>query len=420
MSTPSRELRPFIELPRGIAPLGYRNFALYWIGLATSNSGRWVELTGGVWLVSELTDSAALLGLLGVCRGIPAIVLGPIAGVVADRVDQRRLLLVTQAVALVASLGLGVVVAAGLVQLWHVYVQVAVQAVVEAFDAAGRQAMFPRLVPRAYRAEAVTLTAMAGRTAKFIGPSVGGIAIATFGVAMPFLLNAATFLALMAAIVLIRGVAPRTAAAGSSIRSELMVGARYIMNAPVVGGLLKMEAVFALFQMNAVIITIIGREVLGVGPEGLGGLLSAPGFGALAGLAYLLIAGHTMRQGRFIVICTSGYAAGLVLFAVSREYAMSLAALAVVGLFDVLISVTRQTVIQLTTPGRMRGRVIGTTRMVTGGLSQFAQTQSGLLSSFIGGPMAVVAAAVVLAVSASMSARTNRALWRFSREQAPS
>ena len=419
MSAPSHELRPFINLPRGLAPLGFRNFALYWLGLATSNSGRWVELIGVVWLVSELTDSAALLGLIGLFRGIPAIVLGPIAGVVADRVDQRRLLVVTQALALVASLGLGLVVAAGLVQLWHVYLQVAVQAAVEAFDAAARQAMFPRLVPRSYRAEAVTLTAMAGRTARFIGPSVGGTAIATLGVAVPFFLNAATFLALMAAIVAIRGVAPRTAVAGSSIRSELTAGARYIMDAPVVGGLLKMEAVFGLFQMNAVMITIIGRQVLDVGPEGLGGLLSAPGFGALAGLGYLLIAGHTMRQGRFIVICTFAYAAALILFAVSREYVMSLAALAIIGLFDVLVSVTRQSVIYLTTPGRMRGRVLGTTRMVTGGLGKFAETQSGFLSGFVGGPMAVVAAAAVFAVSAGTSARTNRALWRFSRDQAP-
>jgi MFS family permease len=419
LSTPARELRPFIDLPRGLAPLGYRNFALYWIGLATSNSGTWVELAGGVWLVSELTDSAALLGLLGLFRGVPAIVLGPLAGVVADRVDQRRLLLVTQAAALVASLGLGIVVATGLVELWHIYLQVAVQAVVQAFDAAARQSMFPRLVPRSYRTEAVTLTAMAGRTGKFIGPSVGGIAIASFGVAAPFLLNAVTFLALMAAVVLIRGVTPRTAAAGSSIRSDLTAGARYIMGAPVVGGLLKMEAVYSLFQMNAVMITSIGRQVLDVGPAGLGGLLSAPGFGALVGLAYLLIAGHTMRQGRFIVICTAVYAAGLVVFAVSREYAASLATLAVIGLFDVLISVTRQSVIQLTTPGRMRGRVIGTTRMVTGGVSQFAQTQSGLLSSSFSGPIAVLAAAAVLAVSAGTSARTNRALWGFSREETP-
>jgi MFS family permease len=298
---PSRDLRPFIKLPRGLAPLGYKNFALYWVGLATSNAGTWVELTGVVWLVFELTNSAALLGLLGLFRGAPVIILGPLAGVVADRVDQRRLLLATQAAALIASLSLCVVVAAGLVELWHIYLQVAVQAVVQTFDAAARQAMFPRLVPRSYRAEAVTLTVMAGRTAKFIGPSVGGIAIASFGVATPFLLNALTFLALMAAVVLIRGVSPRTATAGSSIRSELTAGARYIMDAPVVGGLLKMEAVFALFQLNPVMITIIGRQVLDVGPEGLGGLLSAPGFGALAGLAYLLIVGHTMRQGRFLV-----------------------------------------------------------------------------------------------------------------------
>ena len=98
------------------------------------------------------------------------------------------------------------------------------------------------------------------------------------------------------------------------------MGARYIAGAPVVGGLLKMEAIFTLFQMNPVMITIIGRRVLDVGAEGLGGLLSAPGLGALVGLAYLLVVGHTVGQGRLIVICTAAYAAGLMLFAVSPEY----------------------------------------------------------------------------------------------------
>jgi MFS family permease len=412
-------MSPFARLPRGLAPLGYRNFALFWIGLATSNTGTWAELTGTIWLVADTTGSPVLLGLLGVFRGIPSILLGPLAGVVADRVDQRRLLLATQGAALLASLALGLIVVAGVVQLWHIYVQVAVQAVVQSFDAATRQAMFPRLIPRERRSEAVTLTAMAARTAKFLGPTAGGLAIASFGVAAPFLFNAATFVALMVAVLLIRGVAARSAAAGASIRSDLTAGARYIKSAPTIGGLIAMAAVFSVFELNPVIIAIIGRQVLDVGPAALGGLLSAPGLGALAGLAFLLIGGHTMHQGRFIVICTALYAAGLVLFAISQDYALSVAALAVIGLFDVLISVTRQVILQLTTPGRMRGRVIGTTRMVTNGLGQFAQTQSGLLASAFGGPIAVVVAAAVLATSAGAIAKRNRELWAFSREEPP-
>ncbi len=415
LSGPAPERFRSAALPRALAPLGYRNFALYWIGMVASNSGRWIELTGGVWLASELTASPALLGLLGAFRGVPTIILGPLAGVISDRVDQRRLLIGTQAAAIAASLALWMLVFTGSVQLWHIYVQVAVQAVIETFDAAGRQALFPRLVARTYRSEAVTLAAVAGRAAKFIGPSVGGLAIATLGVAAPFLLSAVTFLSLTAAVLLIRGIAPRTPIPGSSIRRELMVGARYVAGTPVVGGLLKMEAVFALFQVNAVIITIVGRQALDVGPEQLGGLLSAPALGGLLGLTYLLLFAPT-RQGRLIVVCTSLYALGLVMFAVSGSYVISFAALAIVGLFDALITVTRASVIQLTTPGRMRGQVMSTTRMVTAGLSRLAQTQSGLMSSSLGGPLAVLSAAAILAASAGISAKLNRPLWRFVRE----
>ena len=409
-----------MELPRGIAPLGYRNFALYWIGVLTSNTGRWLELTGVVWLGSELTDSPALLGLIGIFRGVPAILFGPISGVFADRLDQRRVLFVTQLVAMTASLLLGIGAALGVVQLWELYLQVAIQATVESFDASTRQAMFPRFVPRSARPEAVTLVALAGRVSKFIGPTIAGVAIATIGVAAPFFLNAGTFLALLAAVFLIRGIAPRTAEAGSSIGGELLAGLRYVMAEPVVGGLLRMEAVFSLAQMNPVMIVIIGRQVLGLGPEGLGGLISATGLGAIAGLVYLLVAGHLRRQGRFIVACTFAYVAGLLLFAYSHDYVLSFIALAITGLFDVLLTVTRNSVIQLTTPGRMRGRVIGTVRMVTGGFGQLSQVQSGLLTGAIGAPLAIVVAAGALALSAGSSAWAIPALWAFSREdQAP-
>lgn len=401
-----------------MSPLGYRNFALYWVGIAISNIGRWVELTGGVWLVVELTDSPVLLGLLGVCRGVPAILFGPIAGVIADRVDQRKLLFTTQGLSLVTSLGLGLLVAGGAVEFWHVYVQVTLQSTIEAFDAAVRQAMFPRLVSRQHRAEAVTLTMTAGRAAKFVGPAIGGILIASLGVSAPFFVNAATFPMLMIAIVWIHGLVPRARIAGSSIKSELAEGAHFLVREPVLSGLLKMEVVFAIFGMNAVMITIVGRDVLGVGPEGVGGLLSAPGVGSLIGIGFLLVRGQTRRQGRFVVLCTFAYVVTLVLFAASVDYTVSFVALAASGLFDVLVGVTRQSIMQLTAPGRMRGRIMGNVRMVTGGVTQLSQTQSGMLAGAIGAPLAVLAAAATLGIAAAATARANPALWGFLRDRA--
>jgi MFS family permease len=408
-------MRPFVRLPRGLAPLGYRNFAIFWIGHAASNTGRWLELTGAVWLLYELTASPVLLGLVGLCRSIPLIALSSVAGVIADRVDQRRLLFATQAITAASSFCLGVLVLTGHVQFWHVYIQVALQAVVNAFDASARQSLFPRLLPRERLTDAVTLYSTGARVSALAGPSLGGIAIASLGVAAPFLLSAVLFTALMAAVAGLRGVVPRAVRAGSSFRGELVEGLRHMMAVPVLMGLLKLEVAFGLFSMNPVMIAIIGRESLDVDPRGLGGLLSAPAVGGLLGIAGLLVLGQVERQGRFVILCTFAYAGSLVALAMSGAYLIAFVALAAIGLLDSVLAVTRNNIMQLTAPGRMRGRVMGNLGTVTRGVSPLAQTQSGVLAGALGGPPAVICAAIALAVTAGLTAATNRVLWNFSR-----
>lgn len=417
MTIPARERPPFIVLPRNIGPLGYGNYLAFWLGMMSSNTGRWIELTGSVWLMYELTGSPVLLGLLGVARALPAFVFAPIAGVVADRVDQRRMLVITQGLGLVTALTLGLLILSGHVQFWHVYVQVAVQAVINSFDVAVRQALFPRLVPRAILPEAVTLHSTAARTSGLLGPAIGGIAIARLGEAAPFLLNAASFLALMGAVSWISGVAPRKRVEGSTFRGELSEGLRFILGTPVLSSLLQLEIVFSLLQMNPVMITLLGREVLGVSAEQLGGLLSAPALGALLGIGLLLVFGHRQRQGRFVIACTFVYAGALLFAATTREYAAMLVGLALCGCLDAVMGVTRHSVMQLSVPGRMRGRVMGNMGTVTRGVGPLAQTQSGILAAAIGAPLALVAAAAGLVVSAALVTRSNRTLWHFSREE---
>ena len=365
-----------------------------------------------------LTGSPFLLGLLGLCRSIPALTLSSIAGVVVDRVDQRRVLMITQTVAALSSLSLGTLVITGHVQFWHVYIEVVIQSVVQAFDASARQSLFPRLLPKAHLTEAVTLYSIGARLSQLVGPALGGLAIAGLGEASPFLLNSAAFATLIAVVTNLRGVVPRTAQLGSSLRGEWVEGLRYMRTVPIFMGLLRMELVFSFFNMNPVMIAIIGREVLRVDPQGLGGLLSAPAVGSLLGLSALVAMKPSRRPGRFLILCTFVYATALVAFAQSSVYGLSFAALVAIGLLDSLVSVTRQNVLHLTAPGRMRGRVMGNLGTVSRGVGPLAQVQSGFLAGTIGGPLAVVCSAVALAVAASLTARTNRVLWRFSRDDA--
>lgn len=402
--------------PRGLAPLGYRDFALFWVGWATTRFGRAVEETAVLWLMYALTGSPLLLGLLGLARAIPAIMLGAIAGAIADRLDQRKILLTTQTLGGIASLTVGLLVAGGVVEFWHLYALFAIQAAIEAFDGGARLALFPRLVPRALLPEAVTMNSTASRLSQLAGPAVGGVMIAGLGDAAPFFANAATFLILIGAVVLIRPVQPLQARAGSSLRAEMWESLRHLARAPVLSGLLKLEVVVAITQINTVIITIVGLEILDVGPEGLGGLLSAPALGSFLALLGLLVFGHARRQGRFVLTCGFAYAGALLVLAGSGHYGVSFAVLAFIGLMDGLMTVTRHSVLQLVAPGAMRGRVMGWMGTITRGVSPLGELQSGAVAGAIGPLAALVAAGTVFAAAVGVTAWSNRPLWIFSRD----
>jgi Transmembrane secretion effector len=404
---------------QSFSPLRHRNYAHYWVGFAASNTGRHVEIVGSVWLAYELTGSPLLVGLFGLARAVPSIVFTPIAGVVADRVDQRHLLLLTQGLACTMSLGLGALVIAGVIEVWHLYLQVAVQSIVTAFDAVARQSLFPRLVPRSELPQAVTLSVTAARVSKLIGPALGGLCIAALGEASPFIVNGVTFLALMAAVLRMRGVAPVVGQTGASMGSDLLAGFSHLWTSPVLNGLFRLEVVFSLLQMNEVMIAIIAREFLDVGPEGLGVLLAAPALGSVLAIGALLVVGPSRREGRLIVVSMLAYAVALVALAAARNFALAFALLAVIGIFDALSTVARHSISQLVAPAELRGRVMANMGVVTRGIGPLAQTQSGALAGLIGAPLAVVVAAVGVAGATAYTARNNPALWRFRHDAAP-
>ncbi len=400
----------------GLAPLRQRDFSLFLMGWGTTRFGRAIEETGAFWLVYDLTGSAAMLGVLGLARAVPAIGLGPFAGAVADRVNQRRILQVTQSLGGIASLLAGVLIATGAIEVWHLYVLVAFESSIDAFDGGARLALFPRLVPRALLSEAVTLNSTASRTAQLVGPVVGGFAIAIWGVAAPYLLNAVTFLVMILAVAAMRPTPPLHTAE-ASYRADMFEGLKHVARAPVLRGLLLLEIVVGIVQINSVIITVFGREVLNVSPEGLGGLLAAPAFGSVLALVGFMAFGHARRQGRFVLWCALAYAAALFAFASANHYWFAVAVLASIGLLDGLMTVTRHTVMQLVSPPEMRGRIMGLMGTITRGTGPTGEMQSGAVAGLVGPRVAVLIAAAVLGAAALATALTNRRLWRFRRSE---
>jgi MFS family permease len=396
-----------------LAPLRHKSFAMYLAGWATTRFGKGVEETAVLWVVYELTESPLLLGLLGLFRAVPSILLSPIAGAVADRIDQRKILFVTQSLGLVASLTAGILIATGWVQVWQLYLLVAYQATIEAFDGGARQTLYPRLVPMSVLPDAVTMNQAAGRGMMLVGPVVGGIVIGWIGEAAPFFINAASFPALMLAVALIRKVRPVEASESKSLMSDMWEALRHIASAQVLRGLLLLEIVVGIVQINSVIITVFGREVLDVGPEGLGGLLAAPALGSVLALFGLLGFGHAGRQGRFVLVCGIVYSAGLILLGESFGYILAFATLSLIGLMDGFMTVTRHSIMQLVAPPQMRGRIMGWMGTITRGISPVGEMQSGTVSGLLGAGPALLIAGSVLGLAVTATALTNRPLWRF-------
>ena len=382
----------------GLAPLRYRDFALYFTGLAVSSCGTWLETTLTAWLLYEITGSPLLLGLNGLMRAAPIFAFGLLAGTIADRVDRRRLLLFTQGGTALTSLALGVVVATGQVQVWHIYAAGVVSATLGAFDAPARRAMYLSLVPRSQLQNANTLNAGIFRIARLIGPILAGILIVAVGPAVPYFVNSASFVAIIGALLMMR-TPPIVARERGSLWAETVDGVRYTLGKSVLAHLMVLESIHSLFSVNAALVTIFAKDVLHVGPEGLGLLLSALGAGALVGTGSLVVSGDVLRKGRWMMVAGYGYVAAFGLFAWSASFELSAVALALIGLADSWWATMRNSIFQLQADEAYRGRTLSAFLLVGRGMAQASQLQTGVAVEAFGPPVAATVGAVIIGVA---------------------
>lgn len=386
-----------IRLPAGLAALRERNFVLYVVGQFTSRVGDWIELTAVSWILYELTSSPLLLGLSGLFRAAPMIVLALFGGAIADRVPRRPLLLVTESTMLVASLVVGLLTLNGALQFWHLYVLNVLSGTLSAFSVPSRQALFAGLVPRSAMQSAVTLNSLAVRGGGLIGPSIAGLALAFGGYALPFFLNTASFLGIIFALVAMR--LPRlegeTVSTRLSLARGMTEGVGFVWRSAPLRVVLGLELVSGLFGHNSTLITILARDILKTGPEGLGLLLSATGAGALLGMG-LMVAFQVQRHARLILMVGGLYAVLWAAAALSPWFWLSAILFFALGTTDGIWSVARNTLAQLLVPDALRGRAMSVVMLVTRGSSQLGHLQAGLLVGLMGAPAAVLAGAAMI------------------------
>jgi MFS family permease len=372
-----------------LAALRYRDFRLFWLSLFISNVGTWMQMTATNWLLYQLTNSPVQLGLNGLFRAVPAIALGLISGTFADRYDRKRLLLWTQIILGLITLGVGVLDQSGQIQAWHIYLFTFISASVGSFDGPARQALFPSLVPRAVLPNAVALNSLLWKGAALLGPTLGGIAISAMGTSGAFFANAGSFLAVVVALVLMRAPSPAQERRRNFL-SETTAGFTYIVSRPVILGIMIMEAATSLLGLNHAMLTILASDIFRVGAAGFGLLQSCRGLGAVIGSSLFIGMGQRSTQGRILFISAILYGAGYALFGFSQSFFLALILLTFVGATDTIWGASRGTILQMLAPEGFRGRVMGVFQLSSRGVHPLGQTTTGFVVPIIGAREATI------------------------------
>jgi MFS family permease len=380
-----------------LATLRHRNFRLIWVGLLFSMTGSFMQTAALLWHVSLLVppDRKGLaLGMVGLVRVAPIVVFSMMSGVVADAWDRRRLMLATQAGAALVAVALGVLTLRGLTAVWPIYLLAAVSSAVGAFDLPARQALLPTLVPRDELPRAIALNTIMMQVAQVLGPALGGIVIGVAGVGAVYGLNAVSFLAVIAALVMMRDVRTRPEASiaddGVSFAAA-MEGVRFVFRAPLIRSTMLLDFFATFFSSATALLPIFAQDILLVGAAGYGWLYSAPAIGATVTSAMMVfMVGRIDRRGPVLLVAVGVYGAATVAFGFSRTFWLSFACLVLSGVADTVSMVIRNIVRQMETPDRLRGRMTGVNMVFFQGGPQLGELEAGAVANWYGAPFSVV------------------------------
>ena len=392
--------------------LHYRNYRLFFAGQGISLIGTWMQQIALSWLIYRLTDSVFLLGAVTFCSQVPSFLLGPFAGVAADRFDRHKVLLVTQLLSMLQASTLTVLVLTETVQIWHIMALSAMLGIINAYDIATRQAFVIELVDkREDVSNAIALNSSMFNMARLVGPSIAGILIAAVGEGICFLINALSYLAVLASLLLMRLKPFERVVEQRKVWQSLKEGFSYAFGFAPIRALILIVALLSLFGMPfSVMMPVFARDILHGGANTLGYLMGASGIGALAGALFLAQRKSVVGLGKVMIFTMLIFGLGLIAFSFSNVLLVSLLCMLVSGFGMIVTMASCNTLLQTIVEDDKRGRVMSLYSMAFMGMAPFGSMLAGTVAEYIGVSYTLAACGLLCAISVTPFALNLRRL----------
>jgi MFS family permease len=376
--------------------LRHRRFLLLWLGLMVSLAGSQMQVWALFWHIREITPQAIALGGIGLARIIPVILFSLISGAVADSLNRRKLLFITQTVLALVAATLATLTFFGVITLWHIYLLTAIQAIATAFDGPARQSLVPNLVPINDLPNAFSLTSMAMQVGAIVGPAASGFVIAQWGQAYTYLINAVSFLAVILALILMGNV-PQQAdpnRPGVVSLSAIKDGLQFILNHPMILSTMLLDFFATFFSSANTLLPIYTRDILHAGVIQYGWLSAAQSIGAVTAALVISQLKEVRRQGPIFIASLVIFGLATILFGFARIFWLAFFALALIGAADAVNTIIRNTIRQLQTPDYIRGRMVSINQIFFMGGPQLGEVEASVVAQLFGAPAAIISGGI--------------------------
>ncbi len=369
--------------------LRHRNYRLLWIGTLFSSSGLWLQQVTINWLAFSLSGSSFVVGLASGARSLPLLALGPVGGVMADRYNKKKLMLSTQIGQLFLTLGFGIVIVAGWVEVWHLFAFSLLSGVAWALNMPVRQSVVPTTVPREDMMNAMALNSAGFNITRIVGPALAGLMIAKIGPGENFLIQSAAYLGVAISVMQLRLPEVKQAARDVNVWGNLREGAAYVWRHPTIRPQMALALVPVVIALPYIaILPQFNEDNLGGSAGSFGLLMAAPGLGAVTATLVLASMKNSERKGTLLLGSVFALGISLIALALAPSLWFALPILVVVGATQMAYMTTNQTVLQLSTPDEYRGRVMGI-YMLNQGLLPLGSLFSGTIADVWSAPIAL-------------------------------